>query len=355
MLAAMLKRQLFRITMGSIPVLSLGVMACRDAKVDRVAASEKARPSAGAPKPVASLPQQIADVQIQLSGGIHPGFRFAHAKGMVLTGTFTPAKGATSVSRAAHLKGPVIPVTVRLSDGTGVPQINDDNPNASPRGMAIRFALPGGAFTDIVANSHNGFFVGTGDDFLAFLKAIAATKPDSPHPSLIEQFLGGHPRALKVVIDSKAPPKSFATLGFFGNNAFVFVDSAGTKRAGRYQILPVLGIHHLDLTAATKLSPNYLFDDLQRRIARGPIKYRLLVQLANPGDPTNDGSIVWPDDRKRVEWGTISLTKVAPNNEELQRSLTFNPIFITDGIQLSDDPFVPLRSAVYALSVAHRH
>ena len=301
-----------------------------------------------------SLPQQIADLQIQLSGGIHPGFRFAHAKGLVLTGTFTPAKGAQSISRAAHLRGPTVPVTVRLSDGTGVPQINDDNPNASPRGMAIRFALPNGGFTDIVANSHNGFFVGTGDDFLAFLKAIAATKPDSPHPSPIEQFLGGHPRALKVVLDSKSLPKSFATLGFFGNNAFVFVDSAGTKRAGRYQILPVAGIHHLDSTAATKLSPNYLFEDLTRRIARGPIKYRLMIQLASPGDQTDDGSIVWPDDRKRVELGTISLTKIAPKNEELQRSLTFNPIYLTDGIQLSDDPFVPLRSAVYALSVAHR-
>jgi catalase len=303
-----------------------------------------------------SLPQQIADVMVQLNGGtIHKGFRFTHAKGLVLTGTFTPAKGAGSISRAAHLKGGPIPVTVRFSDGTGVPQINDDNPAAAPRGMATRFTLPGGGFTDIVANSHNGFFVGTGEDFLAFLKANAATKPDSPHPSPIEQFLGGHPRALKVITDSKPLPVSFATLGFFGNNAFVFVDSAGTKRPGRYQILPVAGIHHLDSTAATKVSPNYLFEDLPRRIARGPIKYRVLVQLANPGDQTNDGSIVWPDDRKRVELGTISLTKIAPNNEELQRSLTFNPIFITDGIQLSDDPLISLRSAVYALSVQHRH
>lgn len=80
-----------------------------------------------------------------------------------------------------------------------------------------------------------------------------------------------------------------------------------------------------------------------------------MVQLANPGDPTNDGSLVWPDDRKRVELGTISLTAVAPKNEELQRSLAFSPIYLTDGIQLSDDPLVPLRAAVYALSVQHRH
>jgi catalase len=258
------------------------------------------------------------------------------------------------VSRAAHLAGGPVPVTVRLSDGTGIPTVSDANPNTSPRGMAVRFALPKGGFTDIVSNSHNGFFVGTGSDFLAFVKAAAATTPTSPHPSPIEQFLGTHPRALKVVKESQALPRSFATLAFFGNNAFVFVDSAGVKRAGRYQIIPVAGVAHLDPAAAAKAGPDYLFDELRRRIARGPITYRLFVQLANPGDPTDDGSIVWPADRKRVELGTISVTTVAPDNEALQRSLAYNPMFITDGIELSDDPFPALRSAVYALSVAHR-
>jgi catalase len=325
-----------------IPPLAVGLLGCL----------------AGSPIPLAAqspnLPQQIADLMVKISGGLHPGFRFAHAKGLVLTGTFTPAPTAASLSRAAHLKGGPVPVTVRLSDGTGVPQINDNNPNAAPYGMAIRFSLPGGRFTDIVSNSHNGFFVGTGEDFLAFLTAIAATSPTSPHPSPIEQFLGSHPRALKVVTDSRALPVSFATLAFYGNNAFVFVDSAGAKRAGRYQISPVAGIHHLDSLAAAKASPNYLFDDLKRRVARGPIKYRLLAQLAGLGDQTSDGSLVWPSDRKRVVLGTLSLNAVAPDNTELQRTLTFNPIYLTDGIQLSDDPLVTLRSAVYGLSVQHR-
>ena len=314
-----------------------------------LAAQEKSTP------PQKSLPQQIADVMVQLAGGIHTGYRFTHAKGIVCTGTFTPAPTAASISTAAHLHGGPVEVTVRFSDGTGNPQIPDTDPNGAPRGMAIRFGLPGKAFTDIVANSHNGFFVGTGEDFLAFLQAIAATTPQSPHPSPIEAFLGSHPRALKVAVDSKPLPVSFATLAFYGNNAFRFVDQAGTKRAGRYQIIPAAGVAHLDSAAAAKAGPNYLFEDLPKRLAKGPVKYRLYVQLANPGDPTNDGSIVWPSDRKRVELGTISVTKVAPNNEELQRSLTFNPIYVTSGIELSDDPLVPLRSAVYALSVAHRH
>jgi catalase len=97
-----------------------------------------------------------------------------------------------------------------------------------------------------------------------------------------------------------------------------------------------------------------MFDDLRHRMARGPIAYRLFVQLANPGDRTNDGSVVWPDDRKRVQLGTITLTAIAPDNKALQRSLAFNPIYLTDGIQLSDDPFPALRCAVYGLSTQHR-
>ncbi len=301
-----------------------------------------------------SLPQQIADVIVQLNGGIHTGFRFMHAKGLVVTGTFTAAPGARAISTAGHLAGGSVPVTVRFSDGTGNPMIPDPDTRGAPRGMAIRFTLPAGGYTDIVAISHNGFVVGTGEEFLAFLTAVSRTTPQSPHPNPVEQFLGSHPRALKFVQDVQPLPTSFATLAYFGNNAFVMVDSAGTRRAIRYQILPAAGITTLDSAAAAKAGPNYLFEDLPRRLTKGPVKFRLVAQLANPGDQTKDGSMVWPDDRKLVELGSISLTTVAPDNAELQKSLTYNPIFLTSGIQLSDDPLVPLRSAVYALSIAHR-
>jgi catalase len=302
-----------------------------------------------------SLPQRIADVIVQLNGGIHTGFRFMHAKGVVVTGTFTPASGARSISTAAHLTGVPVAVTVRFSDGTGIPMIPDTDTRGAPRGMAIRFTLPGGAFTDIVAISHNGFVVGTGEEFLAFLTAAARTTADSPHPNPVEQFLAKHPRALKFIQDAQPLPASFATLAYFGNNAFIFVDSAGTRRAGRYQILPATEIVNLDSLEASKAGPQYLFEDMPRRLARGPVRFRLVAQMANPGDQTSDGSIVWPDDRKVVELGTLALTAIAPDNEKLQRELTYNPIFLTSGIQLSDDPMISLRSAVYALSVAHRH
>jgi catalase len=317
--------------------------------------SRPAPPADSAAAPAASLPQQIADVVVQLIGGVHTGFRFMHAKGIVTSGTFTPTADAKALSRAAHFNGPPVPVTVRFSNAPGVPTNADNNPGSGPRGIAIRFTLPGGAFTDIVSISHNGFVVGTGEDFLAFLKAVAASGPDAPHPKPIETFLGSHPRAARFVSDNQVLPKSYATLAYFGNNAFVFVDGSGKKQAVRYQIVPVAGVATLDSASGAKAGEDYLREDIERRLARGPVQFRLYAQLPNPGDPTNDGSIVWPDDRKRVLLGTIRLTKVEPNQEELQRSLTFNPTFLTSGIELSDDPLVPLRSAVYALSVAHRH
>jgi catalase len=333
---------------------SIVLSGCNRSNARPAQASQPATAAESGSAPAASLPQQIADVVVQLNGGIHTGFRFMHAKGIVVSGSFTPTAQAKSLSRAAHFNGPPVPVTVRFSNAPGVLENRDNDHGSGPRGIAIRLTLPGGGFTDIVSISHNGFVAGTGDDFLAFLKAVAASGPDAAHPSPIETFLASHPRAAKFAMEVRALPRSYATLAYFGNNAFVFVDPNGKKQPVRYQIIPVTGVATLDSASAARADENYLLEDLQRRLTKGPVQFQLYAQLPGPGDPTNDGSIVWPADRKRVLLGTIRLTKVEPNQQELQRSLTFNPTFLTSGIELSDDPLVPLRSAVYALSVAHR-
>ena len=299
------------------------------------------------------LAQQIFNIMVH-APGVQAGHRVAHAKGVVGEGTFTPTQAAAKISRAAHFSSPSVPVTVRFSDGTGDPVIPDTSPDASPRGMAIRFKLPGGGVTDIVANSHNGFIVGTGDDFLALLQAKAATDPSKPHPWPIETFLGSHPQALKFVQTQDLPPVSFATEEFYGNNAFVFVDKAGAKQAGRYRIAPVAGIQRLDADAAKAKSPDYLADELKSRLAKGPAEFRLILQLSGSGDRTDDGSLAWPDDRKTIELGTIAITSLAADTAAAERTLALDPTRLTDGIQLSDDPLPLIRSRVYALSVAYR-
>ena len=139
-----------------------------------------------------------------------------------------------------------------------MPDNKDNDPGSGPRGMAIRFKLPGGGFTDIMAISHNGFVVGTGEDFLAFFQAIAASGPDAPHPNPVETFLGSHPRAAKFATEVRTLPRSYATVAYFSNNAVVFVDKDGKKQPVRYQIVPVAGVATLDSASAAKAGGNYL-------------------------------------------------------------------------------------------------
>jgi catalase len=300
-----------------------------------------------------NLAQQIFDTMIQVHG-TKPGYRPVHAKGIVCQGTFAPSKEAATLSKAAHFQRASVPVTVRFSDGAPDPSMPDNSPDGGPRGMAVRFHLPGDGKTDIVALSHNGFVVGTGEEFLALQQAVVATDPSQPHPWPIEVFVTTHPLALKFVQDNKVIPASFATESFFSNDAFVFVNKDGVKQPGRYQILPVAGPQHLSEAEAKSRSPNFLGQELKTRLATGPIKFRLVVQLPNPGDPTNDPSLVWPDDRRTIAVGTISITSIVADSAGAEKELVFDPTHLTDGIELSDDPLPALRARVYSLSAAHR-
>jgi catalase len=309
-----------------------------------------------APQESTDISQQIFDVMVQLPGN-KPGNRLVHAKGIVCEGSFTASKDAATVSKAAHLSGKKVPVTVRFSDAAPNPSIADVSRDSAPRGMAIRFILPGGAQTDIVSFAHNGFVVATAEEFLALQKSVVATDPSKPHPWPVEAFLGAHPAALKFVqeVGSHPAPTSFATEAFFGNNAFVFVNKTGAKQAGRYQILPVAGQHYLSDTDTKAASADLLVDEIRKRLAAGLAKFRLVLQLPNAGDKTNDATAVWPDDRKTVELGIITLTGVVANSDQAQKDLAFDPVRLTDGIELSDDPLPMLRSKVYLLSNIHRH
>jgi catalase len=133
------------------------------------------------------------------------------------------------------------------------------------------------------------------------------------------------------------------------------VNKDGVKQAGRYQILPVAGRHDLSDAEAKAKPADFLFDDLKTRLMSGPVQFRLVVQLPNAGDPTSDPSLVWPDDRKTIEVGTISLTSAVADSAAVEKPLALDPINLTDGIDLSDDTLPTVRSEVYALSVKYRH
>ncbi len=305
------------------------------------------------PTDTAELAQQAANLFLQAFGN-HPGFRLAHAKGIVCEGTFEPTADAAELSRAAHFSGKPVPVIVRFSNATGIPQIPDGDPHSNPKGIAIRFKLPDGGITDIVANGQNGFPAGTPADFVGFLGSLLASGPDTPKPTPLEKFLATHPNTARFLSTPNPQPASFATYSYFGNNSFIFVNSRGQRHATRSQIIPLAGEQHLDPAVAAAKGPDFLFDELRVRIAREPVGFRLQVQIAGPTDPTSDATLVWPDDRKKVVLGTIRLTSVDPQSAETERSLTYDPTHLTDGIELSDDPLPAFRAEVYSISIARR-
>jgi catalase len=304
------------------------------------------------PKALA-LSEHLLEAFDKVNGGEHSGFRPAHAKGVLLTGTFRPTRDAAPLTRAVHFQRET-PITVRLSDFTGIPTIPDNADEASPRGFAIRFHLGEHSHTDIVAHSVDNFPARTAEEFGEFLAAVAATTPMQPHPNAIEQFLGAHPTALKFVQTPKPIPTSFAHESFFAVSAFKFTNAGGDSRFVRYRILPVAGSEYLDAVAAGKKTPNFLFEELEQRIAKEPVKYRIVVQLAEADDKTDDATVRWPENHTQVTLGEVVLDKIAAESDTEKRRIIFDPIPRVDGIVESADPLFHPRADLYLLSGRRR-
>jgi catalase len=298
--------------------------------------------------------KDVVDAISDISGS-HPGHRAAHAKGIVCAGTFTASPGAKELSRAAHLQGDPVRVTVRFSNGSGDPT-RPDGGNAG-RGLAVKFYLPDGSRTDIVALTLPVFFVRNPDDFLAFTRA-RKPDPETGQPDLdkVGAFLAEHQEAVPAIQFQlgMAPPASRAQLRYYGLHAFRFLADGGGARYGRYRFEPEAGEAWLDAEEAKAKSPDYLEDDLRERMAAGPVSFALTVQLAEDGDPTDDPTVQWPEEREVVELGRLEVTGLDTEREHGDDVLVFDPTRVTDGIECSEDPILNFRPKAYSESVARR-
>ena len=94
----------------------------------------------------------------------------------------------------------------------------------------------------------------------------------------------------------------------------------------------------------------YDVQEIAERLAKGPAHMKLELQIAAGGDDVHDPTSVWPEERDRVVAGIIELTEVA----EEEGLLVFDPVRVTDGIELSNDPILKYRPAAYSESVERR-
>lgn len=289
--------------------------------------------------------------------GQHQGFRVTHAKGMLVEGSFTATPDAAGISRAAHFQGQTLPVTVRFSNFSGIPGTRDGDPSASPRGLAIRFFMAKGLYTDIVAHSFDGFPVATPEEFLTFLQGIAASAAIPGNPQPLNDFLSTHPRAKHFLDTPKPGPESYVGIEYFGVNALSFSDAHNHSVMGRYRIEPFQKTQALNDSQAQAMPDNYLRDELTQRLKNSPVRMRLLLQLATPGDPVDDGSVSWSRLNPEIELGVITLRSIIPQDMQSleQQRADFNPGHLIDGIEPGPDPMIQARQKIYEKALQRRH
>lgn len=282
-----------------------------------------------------------------LFAGPHGGARAVHARGLLLEGSFIPSPRAAELTRAVHLNGGPVSVLVRFSNFAAIPGLHEGAPEASPRGVAVRFLLPDGGNTDLVLHSYDGFPAATPEEFLDFLRAATS-------PVTLEAFASTHLPARTFLNAPKPTPTSYATEAYFGVNAFRFTNTAGQSRYARYRLIPMSGQNYLSPADAAARAPDFLSRELAERLTISPVNFALRAQLADPTDNVADGSVAWPAERPTLELGTITLRALAPDNDTAQRTLRFVPTNLVGGIAPSPDPMLLARTQAYRISADRR-
>ena len=296
-------------------------------------------------------PEEVID-GVNQRYGRHPGYRTLHAKGIFCKGSFTASSQAARLTRAAHMQGQPAEVTVRLSNGSGDPRSKDYVPDV--RGMATSFHLPDGSRTDLSAQTAPNFPVNTPE---GFVEVVQANVGGIARAFRIPLFLLKHPSAipgLRANLRAVAPPRSYATRRYFAIHAYKWVNADGAEQYVRYTWQPEAGEENISPAEGKKLGSDYLQEEMRRRLQQAPVRFELQLQLAAPGDPTDDPRANWPDDRETVIAGTLELTEVIPSPEEEGELIVFDPMRLTDGIEPSDDPILRFRPRAYDVSARRR-
>jgi catalase len=291
--------------------------------------------------------------QLQANAGIFPGYRRNHAKGVCVTGYFQSSVQAQPYSSAQVFAPGRTPFVGRFALPGGNPYAPD---NSVPiRSMALRFALANGQQWRTGMNSMPVFTVNTPQSFYELLQAQQPDpKTGKPDPAKLGAFFGAHPEtaAFLAWVKTAKPSASYATETYESLNAFVFIGADGVRHPVRWRMAAETTDAGSDPVKAG--DPDYLAADLTQRLSQGPLRWHLLVTLAEPGDPTNDATKVWPDNRRTIDAGTLVIERAEPQESGPCRDINYDPLVLPSGIEASDDPLLPARSAAYATSYLRR-
>jgi catalase len=273
------------------------------------------------------------------------GHRRNHAKGICFTGEFVANGAGTQLSSAQVFAGGRYPVVGRFNLATA--DANAADATVRVRGLGLKISTPDGQQWRMAMIDAPVFPVSTPQAFYDLQMAAKSTDPDA-----MKNFIAAHPEFLTFADWAKNTPwtSSYAQDRFNGLNSFIFVDNSGTEHAVRWSLLPAAELVSISPDDLAKKGPDFLEQEITQRVAADPQKWTMAVTVANPGDQTADPTKAWPDDRKKVEVGTLVVQKVEAEADGPCREINFDPTVLPTGMQVSDDPFPAARSAAYRMS-----
>jgi catalase len=304
--------------------------------------------TAGWLSPDRVTPEKLVAV-VQPPGGPALGHRRNHAKGICFTGDFDANGQGTELSTAPMFVRGQYPVVGRFNIAGGDP--NASYAMAQARGFGIRITAADGQEWRSAMLDAPFFAAPTPQAFYEFLTAAGSKNPDA-----VKEYASVHPEIMTFIgwVKGHARNESWAEDRFNSLNSFIFTDASGKQHAVRWSYVPAAQAVALTAEELAGRSPNFLDEDITQRVAAGPQKWDLVVTLANPGDPTADPTKAWPDDRRSVNVGTLTVKQIEPEANGPCRDLNFDPTVLPSGITTSDDPFPSARSAAYAVSYDRR-
>ena len=277
--------------------------------------------------------------------GVPLGHRRNHAKGICFTGVFEANGAGTTLSYAQVFTRGQYPALGRFNLGTADP--NAPDATVRVRGIGLRISTPDGQEWRSAMINPPIFAVSTPQAFYELLLASASKDPES-----MKTFAAAHPEFAAFGAWAKSGPwtGSYAEERYNGLNSFVFIDSSGEEHTVRWSLLPAAQPVSVSPDDLAKRDPDFLEQEITERVRGGPQRWTMVVTVANPSDPTADPSKAWPEDRRTVEVGALTVQQIEPERDGPCRDINFDPTVLPSGIRTSDDPFPAARSSVYAKS-----
>ncbi|KAF1029942.1 MAG: Catalase-related peroxidase [Pseudomonas sp.] len=303
---------------------------------------------------------QIVDEMEAAAGRIHPGFRRNHAKGLCVSGRFESSGNGVQVSKASIFKPGVTPVIGRFSAA------GPDPAQADVRGMIRSLALSlytaDGQAWYTAMNSVPVFPVNTPQGLYDELRASVPEYGGSgPDPQKMQAFRRAHPEIERFDAWLAEHPgaSGFDNTAYYSVNAFRMIDAGGTVRFVRWNLVP--DTPYAPMSDMQREDPDFLAFGFASRMEQSAVRWHLLITLAEPGDPTTDATLLWPDTRRQIDAGVLVIDRQQSQVDGPCRDVDFNPLQLPPGIEASDDPLLlargprmPSRTGGASTSKRHR-